>query len=213
MRSPKLWLPPDVPFTVGDVGLSQDVLERAARRGAIVRLERGVYIHAAAGPSEATARHLLAAAARQRLNPDLLGSHGTPALAHDVPLLDAANVVGGHRSARRLAAVLAAVDPRRESPMESFVAGCIHQSDLPQPTPQLLVETPEGDLYGDLGWKSHRLVLECDGMLKYTDPRSLHEEKARETRMRRVAYRVERCGWAGVNPDRVSFLMWLAGVL
>ena len=318
MRSPQLWLPPEVPFTVGDVGVSQDVLERAARRGAIVRLGRGVYIHADAVPSEATARHLLQAAARQRLNPDLVGSHGTAALAHDVPLLDradtaagpptfttqpapgrrssrhprvslahlprrhvstaafdldvtspvrtavdlaaqsdlpsglmaldavarqlaltlvddlrqfqdgldpqlrkavveplldAAGVVGGHRSARRLAAVLAAVDPRRESPLESFVAGCIHQSELPQPTPQLLVETPEGDLYGDLGWKRYRLVLECDGMLKYKDQRSLHEEKARETRMRRVAYRVERCGWAGVNPDRVSFLLWLEGVL
>lgn len=88
MGRPSLWVPPSAPFVRSDVRVGQDVLDRAVRSGVIVRLFRGVYLPADQVPSDALRRHLVLAAGYQRLHPDLVASHETAALAHDLPLLD-----------------------------------------------------------------------------------------------------------------------------
>ena len=52
----------------------------------------------------------------------------------------------------------------------------------------------------DLLWRQLRLVVECDGLLKYRDD-ALAREKQRETRLRKLGYRVERVLWEDVLTD------------
>ena len=53
-------------------------------------------------------------------------------------------------------------------------------------------------MFPDFLWPEHRLVGECDGATKYTDPQTLVEEKIREDAIREIDHRVLR--WMGATP-------------
>lgn len=123
-----------------------------------------------------------------------------PKLAHAArELLRAA--VG--RPRRALADAISKADPARESPAESLTAGHLYLSGLPIPLFQAPLATRIGIVFPDFLWREQRLVGECDGGLKYTDPRILIEEKIREDAVRETDHRVLR--WMGreamVRPD------------
>lgn len=88
MRTPQPWDVPDGLFRSAEVSVSPTVLSTAVRRGALVRLIRDVYIHRSRYPDDPRQRHLQHAQARQILNPELVASHHTAALAHRLPLPD-----------------------------------------------------------------------------------------------------------------------------
>ena len=105
--------------------------------------------------------------------------------------------------------VLALVDERAESPLESLVRLAIHYWKLPAPELQLWIGNDRVDFY----WPRFRFILEADGRLKYTaDER--WEEKKREQRLRmRGRNRVERVTWSDVTADRAQTRRMLESAL
>ena len=73
---------------VAPLGVTRAMLRNAERLGQIKRLTRGVYV--AVGPEidDPAVAHIHGARAQQLRSPLLVASHGTAALACDVPTLD-----------------------------------------------------------------------------------------------------------------------------
>ena len=84
-------------------------------------------------------------------------------------------------------------DALSESPLESLTRAAILVSGLPKP--QLQVSIPAAGARVDLLYAAERVVIEADGLLKYTDVTVLHEEKLRQERLERAGYRVVRVTW------------------
>ncbi len=108
-------------------------------------------------------------------------------------------VVGwpGARAAREIC-VLA--DPLAESPLESLTRLAIHDAGLPAPTLQAPIQLPgrRRPYYVDMLWADRRVVLECDGLLKYQERADLVREKRRQTAISRLDLQIERVMWDDV---------------
>lgn len=102
------------------------------------------------------------------------------------------------RPLRPLIDAIAKADPARESPAESLTTGYLYLSGLPMPLFQAPLKTRIGTVFPDFLWPEHKLVGECDGAMKYIDPRTLVEEKIREDAVRETGHRVLR--WMGAEP-------------
>lgn len=89
-------------------------------------------------------------------------------------------------------AVLELVCPARESAPESVSAGHIVLAGLPMPRFQVELRTPQGSFWADLLWEEHRLIGECDGAMKYTDPQAVVAEKRREQALRDLGFDIVR---------------------
>ena len=109
----------------------------------------------------------------------------------------------GVRGARR---VLELASGLIESPLESLSRLLIDDAGLPLPQPQEWVTTRWRRYRVDGLWKERAVVLEADGMLKYTSGGSvqsaLEEEKRRQEHLERSGYRVVRVTWHDVMFDR-----------
>jgi hypothetical protein len=90
--------------------------------------------------------------------------------------------------------LLALLDGRRESGLESRSAVVMHQYDLPRPQPQVRIVGPDGRVVArvDFAWLDHGVVGEADGLVKYGDARSIAEEKQREARLQALGLVVVR---------------------
>jgi very-short-patch-repair endonuclease len=86
-------------------------------------------------------------------------------------------------------------DPLTESALESLVRLALHDDGFPRP--QLQVRIAGTSYRADMLWPAHRLILEIDGLAKYTDA-EWRREKRREQELRRLGYRVERVTWDDV---------------
>jgi very-short-patch-repair endonuclease len=64
----------------------------------------------------------------------------------------------------------------------------------------------------DMLFAEQRLILEIDGLQKYTG-NALRREKLRETRLRRRGYRVERVTWDDVVNNWPATAAWLRRIL
>ncbi|WP_304050085.1 endonuclease domain-containing protein [Jatrophihabitans endophyticus] len=93
----------------------------------------------------------------------------------------------GVRQARE---VLALADGRAESPLETLVRLALHDSGFPPPELQVSI----GGYRVDMLWPEQRLIVEVDGLAKYSDE-SWRREKRREQVLRALGYRVERVTW------------------
>ena len=109
----------------------------------------------------------------------------------------------GVGSARRAVALL---DPRSESPGESFSRVIFHLARLPAPEPQFVVFAPDGRFVGrsDFGWPDFGVLGEFDGKAKYGEllrrpgqsaEEVLIAEKQREDRLRELGWVVIRWMW------------------
>ncbi|GAA5160800.1 type IV toxin-antitoxin system AbiEi family antitoxin domain-containing protein [Ornithinimicrobium tianjinense] len=102
--------------------------------------------------------------------------------------------------------VLALADGRRESAGESRTAWLAHQLGLPPLVPQVVISEDDGSFVArvDFVVEGTRVVVEFDGMMKYTDPGTLAAEKLREDRLRELGYEVVRITWADLaRPETV----------
>jgi very-short-patch-repair endonuclease len=106
---------------------------------------------------------------------------------------------GGRRGVTQLRELTPAVCGDLESPGESWVRRLILDDRLPEPTPQVEVELPEGCFRLDLAYAHLRVAVEYDGQDFHSSP----EQHASDTR-RRAALR--RAGWVVivVRKDRLS---------
>jgi very-short-patch-repair endonuclease len=69
------------------------------------------------------------------------------------------------RGCARARRVLPVADPRAESPMESVLRWLVHESGLPAPELQYVVQDADGVFLGraDLAWPQQRVIVEFDG--------------------------------------------------
>jgi very-short-patch-repair endonuclease len=100
----------------------------------------------------------------------------------------------GVRQARQ---VIAIASPLAESALESLVRLALHDDGFPTPELQVWIQTRGANYRVDMLLRAHRLIIEIDGLGKYT-PEELRREKLREARLRALGYRVERVSWEDV---------------
>ncbi|BDA63716.1 hypothetical protein MANAM107_05500 [Actinomyces capricornis] len=95
---------------------------------------------------------------------------------------------GARRGIKRARAIVEQASARAESPLESALRWVILQAGFPEPVLQMPVSGPHGRYRVDLAWPRHRILVEADGLLKYTgqDGRALAQEKIREDDLRRL---------------------------
>ncbi|MFN8148971.1 MAG: hypothetical protein U0R76_16110 [Candidatus Nanopelagicales bacterium] len=107
---------------------------------------------------------------------------------------------------RVLRQALDKVDPRSESPFESWSRGCLLDSGAPPFEINAPVRGASGRLYfGDFVWRRERLIGEADGMSKYgvtagQQRRALQDQRAREDDLIAVGWRFVR--WVTGEPAR-----------
>jgi very-short-patch-repair endonuclease len=95
-------------------------------------------------------------------------------------------------------------DPLSESPLESLIRGRLLQSGLP--APELQVTIPGTGARVDMLYREARLVIEADGLFKYTDAGVLRAEKLRQERVEARDYRVLRVTWPNIVRDTEATL-------
>lgn len=111
--------------------------------------------------------------------------------------------VAGSRRRTSLAASIALAEPCRESAAESLSAGHFALAGLPRPEYQAPVRTPAGLFFPDCLWRAHGVIGECDGAVKYADPRAYVREKQREQVFRDLGFQVVR--WLA---EEIMFRPW-----
>lgn len=110
---------------------------------------------------------------------------------------------------RRVARLLDLVDPRIESPGESWLHLVLRDLGL---EPELQVDVRDANgLVGRVDFRVGRTVIEFDGALKYEAQAQWVAEKRRELRLRALGYRVVRFMWDDLaDPDKVRHLLAVA---
>ncbi|GGK66760.1 type IV toxin-antitoxin system AbiEi family antitoxin domain-containing protein [Ornithinimicrobium pekingense] len=99
----------------------------------------------------------------------------------------------GHPSVRLVTRL---ADGRRESAGESRTAWLLHQLPVPPPVPQVVIRHGGAVVARvDFLLEGTRVVVEFDGMLKYSAVRDVHAEKRREDALRTLGYEVVRLTW------------------
>jgi very-short-patch-repair endonuclease len=102
--------------------------------------------------------------------------------------------VTGWPGVRRARRVLELASPKAESPLESIVRLRMHDDGFPRPELQVHIRTRHGTYRVDMLFAGQRLIVEIDGLGKYTDA-EVRRERLREARLRAAGYRVERVTW------------------
>ncbi|HWR84699.1 MAG TPA: hypothetical protein VN200_01765 [Rhodoglobus sp.] len=123
--------------------------------------------------------------------------------------------------ARMVAAVIAFVDARAESPGESAARASMYMLGFQVPELQVCKRDEEGEMWLDFEWPSVGAGGEFDGDIKYVRP-DLHQgspervvlrEKRREDRLRRQLRTVVRIVWADLrDPVRLTRILDEAGI-
>ncbi len=100
--------------------------------------------------------------------------------------------MASYRGITRARAVLEAADDGAESPGESLTRHALLRAGFPVPSTQVLVRTVDGPTWGDVSWEQWRLLVEYDGVAKYTANGGAAEAVVAERRREVV---VERADW------------------
>jgi hypothetical protein len=80
--------------------------------------------------------------------------------------------------------LLAFLDGRSESPLESLSRLVMHEYGVPQPEIQVTLYTRRASYRVDFYWRAQRLIGEADGRQKYDSPDKVWAEKQREDDLR-----------------------------
>lgn len=118
-----------------------------------------------------------------------------------------ANAAGwpGVRQARE---ILALASPLAESALESLARLVMYFDGLPMPELQVRI----GEYRVDMLFREQRLIVEIDGLEKYTVA-ELRREKRREQRLRILGYRIERLTWDDLVLRWPQTRVWLRAAL
>lgn len=114
-----------------------------------------------------------------------------------------------HPTRRVFDRAIASMDERCESPGESRSRLLLRRLGYAVRS-QVVIQDGDGGFIGrvDLLIEGTRVIVEFDGLTKYTSPEHLRAEKRRETRLVRAGYRVVRLLWSDLDrPDRVRRLI------
>lgn len=98
----------------------------------------------------------------------------------------------GVRQARR---VVEFADERAESPLESAARVVFHEFGLDPPELQATISTPRAAFRVDFCWPARRLVVEADGLVKYSVRADLIRQLERDRLLRDAGYKVAHFTW------------------
>lgn len=99
-----------------------------------------------------------------------------------------------------VSAAIAAADELAESALESLARGHCMLAGLPPPTLQAEVVANRHRYRLDLAWPARKVVLEVDGLVKYTEQQVMLAEKRRHNDLQAAGYTVLRCGYINLYP-------------
>jgi very-short-patch-repair endonuclease len=155
------------------------------------------------------ARTLVDLARHDRRDAIMAADAALRADAADRPAIEAALArAAGWPGVRQAREVLAEATPLAESPLESLTRLVLHDDGFPAPRLQVQV----GSYRVDMLFDEQRLILEVDGLAKYTDAES-RREKRRAQALRALGYRVERVTWDDVVVRWPTTRTWLRAAL
>lgn len=103
--------------------------------------------------------------------------------------------------------VVAFADPNAESPLESTGRVVFAEQGLPPPETQVEIRLAAGKVARvDFLWRRYATIVETDGMIKYTEPAVLWQEKLRQEALAELGYEVIRVTWRELheNPEAVA---------
>lgn len=106
------------------------------------------------------------------------------------------------------------VDPRIESPRESWVRLAIHDAALPEPTPQLVVHLDGREFRIDFAYPGARIAVEYDGEQHHSDGAAIIDDDRRREQLRQAGWKfivVRRGDFSGEALD--EWLRTLRGYL
>ena len=114
------------------------------------------------------------------------------------------------RGAARCREIAASMSAFSESPGETLTLHLLRERRLAPPRQQLRV----GRRRVDFAWEEQKVILEFDGMVKYTGEDRWREEKSREVELQQQGWTVIRTVWSEVlhSPDGLIQRLLAAGV-
>ena len=146
---------------VAHVGVSYRTLQAALHRGDLAELHPGVYVASVAVCSDPAEAHAQRALARQVRTPNLVASHQTAALAHELPLLHAERAAEEpprftrHRSRSTRTTPLVAARPLPPAHVTDIAAGPLAGLRLTTPARTAI------DLAAELDLPEALMLLDC----------------------------------------------------
>lgn len=124
--------------------------------------------------------------------------------------------LAGRRGVKNLRRVLAAADPRSESPGETLTRDLLVRLNLPMPEAQVEVRGTAGLYRLDCAWRQQKVALEFDGRTKYFDYRPTDEvlfrERQRENALIEAGWTFIRITWKDLF-DEGAFKERILGAL
>ena len=118
-----------------------------------------------------------------------------------IDLLEALDLLTGHRNIAPVRAILQEADHRIESPGESILGYRLRQLGW-EIVPQFEVETDQGPRFADFRIPGTRVLIEFDGLVKYRGEDgadAVVAEKVREDAMRRRGFLFARFIWSELD--------------
>ncbi|WP_299518132.1 hypothetical protein [uncultured Serinicoccus sp.] len=171
------------------------------------RVPREFVVDLECGPAVQVALSVLQVAARFGVESGLVSADAAlrEGRATRAELDRALPVLGGGRGQLRATRTAELASGLSESAGESRTRWLLLTLGLPLPEQQVEVVDGDGLFVArvDFLYRSERVVVEFDGMLKYDDPAALRREKLREDRLRELGYEVVRLTWADLEDPRV----------
>ncbi|HEY2297758.1 MAG TPA: DUF559 domain-containing protein [Jatrophihabitans sp.] len=129
-------------------------------------------------------------------------------------LLRAVELARGWPGVRKARAIIDFASEDVESALESLTRLLLHDSSVPIPEPQRWVFTAHGWYRVDGLWAARKVVLECDGLVKYRDhDDALSLEKKRQEALERAGFRVVRVTWDDVVNNPVETIARILAAL
>lgn len=93
-------------------------------------------------------------------------------------------------------------DGKAESALESIGRVVFAEQGLPAPELQVQIMVSAGLIFRvDFLWRRFRTIAEADGLLKYSDPAALRDEKLRQEALSDRGYEVVRFTWKQLHED------------
>ncbi len=106
----------------------------------------------------------------------------------------------GFKGVARARDALAHIDPRHESPGETLTADVLRRRPWDF-DPQVNVVARGRRYRLDFALREHRVAIEFDGAIKYTDPGVMEEQLAREADLRAEGWVVVRITWGDLTDE------------